>query len=89
MCGKIRLTKVEREWLDRLQSVLSEAPTDRLGLFTIGDACISVYDRRKDEAITKYGMSHPNDEFGTAVEAVTGGVMATLAFPAEVHSTAG
>lgn len=26
MSGKIRLTKVKREWQDRLQSVLSEAP---------------------------------------------------------------
>lgn len=86
---RIRLTKAEREWLDRLQAILSDAPTDRLGFYTIGDPSVFVYDRSKDAAIDTYSMSHPNAEFSTAVDAVADGTLATLIFPATVHSTAG
>lgn len=86
---KMRLTKAEREWLDRLQRVLSDAPSTRLGFYTTGDTTVSVYDRRKDAAIADYNTAHPGSEFCTAVEAVAGGVPATLTFPADVHSTAG
>lgn len=91
MSKKIKnaLTKTEKEWVIRLQKILSEAPTKRLGFFTIGDRSVSVYDRTFDESIDQYQEIHPNAEFCNAVSAVTGGVLATLDFPSSVHSTAG
>lgn len=45
------LTKAEADWIRRLEKVLLACPSKRLGLFTIGDANLTVID---DKIVRKY-----------------------------------
>lgn len=85
-----RLTKAEKAWLEKLQTVLNECPSDRLGFYTIGDANVTVYDRSKEKAIDDemWGSSRSPD-FCQAVDKMNAGFGFSLDFPALVHSTAG
>lgn len=38
------LTKKEQSWLKKLEKVFADCPSDRLGLFTIGDPSLTIYD---------------------------------------------
>lgn len=38
------LTAEETKWLKKLNKLLGECPSDRLGFFTTGDDIVSVYD---------------------------------------------
>lgn len=81
------LTKAERDWLKRLQSVFDECPSDRLGAYTIGDPCIHIYDTRFESQINEI-LSSGKADFCTAADRVGAGLEnITLPFP--VHSTAG
>ncbi|UPU16047.1 hypothetical protein OTAKU_00580 [Serratia phage vB_SmaM-Otaku] len=47
-----KLTKKERDWIDRVNSVLAECPSPgKIGFFTIGDSTVGLYDLRHDNAI--------------------------------------
>lgn len=50
-------TKAERAWMQRLQRVLLDAP-EGIGLLTIGDARLTVYDRK---AAQENGIEHLHD----------------------------
>ena len=86
---KIRLTPAERDWLTQVQELLSKAPSDRLGFYTVGDKTVFVYDKTCDAEIHRYSEQHPNAEFCTAVDKAAGGAIACLDFPSSVHSVAG
>ncbi len=45
------LTKEEKTWLRRLEKVLMNPPTDRIGFYTIGDAELIGYDRSRQAEI--------------------------------------
>ncbi|WP_340621854.1 hypothetical protein [Xenorhabdus siamensis] len=47
------LTLKEKEWLDQLQKVLDECPSERLGFYTVGDNYLSSYDLTHYEEISK------------------------------------
>ncbi|KXV06556.1 hypothetical protein AD930_07980 [Acetobacter malorum] len=86
----MRLTKAEKEWLDRLQAVLSDAPSDRLGFYTIGDCDVFVFDKTRWADIENHIESTPKGmDFAPAVDAVGGGVVKTLVFPSNVLSVSG
>ncbi len=52
------LTKAEKAWLRRLERVFAECPSTRLGLYTIGDADLTVFD---DAASVAHGLDiHDN-----------------------------
>ncbi|AQT06279.1 hypothetical protein [Acetobacter persici] len=87
---KMRLTNEEKEWMKRLQAVLSDRPSNRLGFFTVGDASLYVYDKTKEADISRHIDEAPKGmDFSKAVDAVGGGVVRILVFPSEVHSVAG
>lgn len=79
-----KLTKAEAAWIKRVQAVLDECPSDRIGAFTIGDADVTLYDRTKEAEI---GADSEQD-FGKAV-ACAGAELGALRFPFQVHSTSG
>ena len=81
------LTKAERDWLDKLQSLLNDCPSDRLGAYTIGDPDIEIYDTRYESQINER-LESGNVDFCSAVSEVGAGLF-SLKTPFCVHSTAG
>ena len=81
------LTKAEKAWIAKLQKVLNECPSDRIGAYTIGDPDLELYDRTLDASIEALQEDSSMD-FCTAVEEV-GGDLGCLKFPFPIHSTAG
>jgi len=81
------LTKVEAAWVKRLQKVLDECPSDRIGAFTVGDPTITLYDRSRDQEIDAV-LEAGNIEYCQAVSKV-GAELTELKFPFQVHSTSG
>jgi hypothetical protein len=81
------LTKAERDWIHNLQAVLNECPSDRLGAYTIGDPCLSIYDSRFETQINTL-LDSGNIDFCTAVDEL-GADLGQLQMPFPVHSTAG
>ncbi len=81
------LTKAERDWLSKLQSVLDECPSDRLGAYTIGDPYIQIYDARFEYQINDQ-LSSGNVDFCSAVFKMEAELI-TVRMPFCVHSTAG
>jgi nucleoside-triphosphatase THEP1 len=84
------LEKSELKWLKKLQKVLNECPTSRLGAYTIGDANLSIYDK---EVYDAYVQANPRrqkeqddvliiDECGAHLEFL-------LKFPFKVDGIAG
>lgn len=85
------LTKEEKAWLRKLQRVLNDLPSTRLGFYTIGDSDVVVYDRSLESDIESKIDESGNMDFCTAVDACDAGFGfgEFLRFPAPVHSTAG
>lgn len=79
-----KLTKAEAAWIKRVQAVLDECPSDRIGAFTIGDPVVTLYNRDKDEQIN----AHIETDFGRAVEREKA-ELGVLRFPFPIHSTCG
>lgn len=42
------LTKIEKAWLKKLEKILMNPPSDRIGFYTIGDCDLTAYDRTKE-----------------------------------------
>lgn len=83
-----KLTKAELNWLTKLQAVLDECPSERLGAYTIGDARISIYDTRFENEINEMLTSGATGFFCAAAEKL-GADLANLDMPFNVHSTSG
>ena len=61
------LTKKESKWLNKLEKVLKECPSDRLECYTIGDNDITFYDRH---VLKKYETSlREGDDMGPMCDA--------------------
>ncbi|MEY0432134.1 hypothetical protein AB7V88_20345 [Providencia rettgeri] len=85
-----KLTKKELAWIEKVQKVLDECPSERLGFYTIGDTDVQLYDRRKEPAITELmNTACYNDDFCMAAEKLDANFHHHLLFPAPVESTAG
>lgn len=76
------LTPDELKWLKKLQRVLNECPSSRLGFYTIGDRDVFVFDKDKE---------HLMDEERDFCQMVADqdADLFTLRFPSGVYSTAG
>jgi hypothetical protein len=81
------LTKSESDWIKKLQTVLDECPSSRLGAYTTGDAALRIYDNRFESRINKI-IDSGTSEFCMAVDDV-GAAICTLNTPFPIHSTAG
>lgn len=82
-----KLTKAEADWLKKLQKILNDCPSDRLGFYTIGDPNVEVYDKTYEKEIDDL-MSSKNKDFCQAVSYFEAD-LGRLDFPSHVHSTAG
>lgn len=83
------MTKEEKAWIRKLQKLLDNPPSDRLGFFTTGDSAISIYDKTKDDEITAIHSDDFSGEFCNAVERADADFIEKLTFPSSVHSTCG
>jgi hypothetical protein len=83
-----KLTAAEKQWIAKLEAVLAECPSKRIGSFTIGDPQIVLYDSSMDAEIGKLMDSRDSYDFCQAVEEV-GATLCVVDFPFPVHSTAG
>lgn len=81
------LTAAEKTWLKKLQSVLVECPSDRLGAYTVGDSWLGIYDRSMEREINKH-LDNNTGEFCNSVDAL-GAELMTINTPFPVLSTAG
>lgn len=85
-----KLTKKERAWLDKLQAVLDECPSDRIGFYTIGDPEITAYDLKKEKRIDRVMSAWGNNQDFCMVADDCGALFDySLKFPCCVLSTAG
>jgi len=85
----MELNKKEKAWLKKLQRILDECPTSRIGFYTIGDRSVSLFDVSKLEEIG-YEMDRGNaPDFGPAVDRVGAGFDEDIVFPNPVESTSG
>lgn len=84
-----KLTAAERRWLNKLQQLLDECPTDRMQAYTIGDPILTIFDGSRmqeiNDIITASGFRR---DFCSAAEEAKANLL-TLRFPFQVHSTAG
>lgn len=83
------LTREELAWLKRLQKVMDDCPSSRIGFYTVGDSEVNLYDASKDAEIDKIHDSMRSGEFCGAVEQAGASFYACLRFPSSVRSTAG
>lgn len=82
------LTKEEKSWIRRMNTLLKACPSDRFGFFTIGDNDVMIYDAsRKDEIDALFDTSNGPD-FCVVIDRLDAG-LGEVTFPAQVHSTAG
>jgi hypothetical protein len=83
------LNRREAAWIRKLQNVLDECPSDRIGFYTIGDSDVTLYDRTKEKDINDAIYDRHGGDFCQAVDDADAGFNACLLFPANVHSTSG
>jgi len=81
------LTKKETAWVSKLQKILSNPPSDRLGLYTIGDADLCVYDQTCIEDIQEL-VDTSDIDFCQAVEKC-GAYFCSVSARMQILSTAG
>lgn len=81
------LTAAEKKWVEKLESVLAECPSNRIGAFTIGDPYLVLYDRSFEGAIDAR-QNRGDGDFGGIVSSL-GCKLGVVYFPFHVHSTAG
>lgn len=80
------LTKAEKAWIAKIQKLLDNPPSDRLGFYTIGDPDVTVYDRSKEAEMNEIGER--GADWCDCVRAFDAD-LGSLTFPASVHSTSG
>ncbi|MGJ7086447.1 hypothetical protein [Morganella morganii] len=83
-----KLTKEEIKWVEKVQKILNECPSKRIGFFTIGDSDVTLYDTAKMDEIMSY-FDAGKSEYGGAVEKAGALFGRSLVFPNCVDSTSG
>ena len=84
-----KLTQAERKWIVKVQKVLNECPSDRMGFFTIGDPDVCIYDLSKHPEVSDLMDSGKGSDFCTCVDKADADFHISLVFPSPVESTAG
>ena len=79
-------TKEEKAWIKKVEKLLLNPPSERLGLYTIGDCCLTVYDKAFDEKIER--LQNLNQDFCQAVNNLDA-ELGCINSATEIHSTAG
>jgi len=73
--------------MKRIERLLKNPPSERVGLYTIGDAKLSVYNREHEQDIHKI-MAQQNTDFCCAVDQLGAG-LGVINSKMQIHSTAG
>ncbi len=81
-------TKEEKAWMAKLQKLLLNPPSDRLGIYVTGDPCLSVYDKTYDAKIDRMMMKSESTDFCQAVDEL-GIILGTIDSATNIQSTAG
>jgi len=82
------LTKEEKAWIKKVEKLLLNPPSNRMGLYTIGDPELTVYDLTKLIDIHESMDSNESSDFCVAVDkldARLGGIKTKM----NIMSTAG
>lgn len=88
MSEVLPLTPEEKKWLKKLQNVLNECPSNRMGSYTIGDNNITIYDISANDSEEAENLARDNNDWCDVV-AATDTELAIINFPFAVLSTAG
>jgi len=83
-----KLTKEEKAWVKKLNRVLAECPSKRIGFATIGDCDVFLFDVTRMDEIYKL-LQRNNMDFMPAAARIGAQFDETLTFPQAVESTAG
>lgn len=75
-------------WLAKLQAVLNECPSDRLGFTTVGDCSVGVYDCTRHIEAAEY-LDRNGGEYDTAIERIGALFPLALELPNPVEGVAG
>ena len=79
-------TKEEKAWMMKVQKLLMNPPSERIGLFTTGDCALNVYDKTFDAEIDS--QQNRSYDFCVAVTRLGAGLGA-IDSVMNIHSTAG
>jgi hypothetical protein len=82
-----KLTKEEKAWVQKVQRLLSNPPSDRLGFYTTGDNNVTIYNKDLESEIDAL-YDKGGREFCSSVDDADA-ELGELIFPNQVHSTAG
>ncbi|MCY9864986.1 hypothetical protein OTK49_20940 [Vibrio coralliirubri] len=83
------LTKKEKDWFTKLESVLGDAPKSLRGKvcgYTIGDYTVTIFDEKKTD---EYVDEHGDDSDRCSQVQNADSELLTLKFPFDIESTAG
>ncbi|CAM6581360.1 hypothetical protein RZP94_22595 [Citrobacter freundii] len=88
MIKQAKLTTAEKAWAKKLNKLLAECPSNRIGFATIGDCEVTLFD------VTRYGeicdlVDDEHVEFIPAAMRIGAAFDEVLTFPNQVESTAG
>lgn len=78
-------TKKQQSWMSRVEKLLSNPPPN-VGLYTIGDKSLEVYDLRKEEQINS--IMDRGYDFCSAVHDLDAG-LGSIDSTMNIHSTSG
>ena len=79
--------KAEKAWMEKLEKLLTNPPSDRIGTYTTGDREIMVYERTKEDDLNDI-MDRCNTDFCCAVDELDAGLGIVRA-AMNIHSTSG
>lgn len=86
--AKAKLTPAEKAWVKKLNKMLAECPSDRIGFATTGDCDVTLFDiARYTEICEKMDRGHY--DFIPAAQNLGAAFDEVLTFPNQVESTAG
>ena len=80
-------TKAEKAWMSKLEKLLMNPPSERLGLFTIGDAELIVYDLNRESEINNL-LDRRETDFCCAVHELDAR-LGRIGSSVNIHSTSG
>ena len=79
-----KITQQEKAWLAKVQKLLDQCPSKRIGFYATGDCSVGVYDSSRDAEIND-NQDEQGGEFCNAVDRV-GARLGNLDFPGQVAS---
>jgi hypothetical protein len=82
------LTKAEKSWLKKLEKLLMNPPTNRIGFYTIGDSDLLAYDRTREDEVHDTMDENERSDFDWCVESL-GASFGSISSACAIHSTAG